>query len=909
MFPPFFVEVPPLIDSTMRSGPFRRLIVSPPSAGARILLTGTILLLIVGLAIGFMGTAIFQYYVKEQLSNQLHGINIQRNDAFASALEAAIDTAMIASASGGTLRNLAILRDEPERVDSLQMLQQDADVLIRYGYRHVRMVDTNNLPLVEDGIRTEKAEQSIRLVASISAELMWSNGFVLRTSEKLYDLAGRYIGAVELERELPKLTDIYLKTRPIGSSYDSFTCGKDTAGSVSCFPTLLTKEIIRLAPLNERARLPVDQALDNESGVRQAIDYRQRSVMAAYGPVGNFGLASVAKIDEKELYAPAQELVENMLFAITGFLLAGALVLHARIRPLVDRLTEAERQAVDATAVAVDREAKLQAIIEHANDGIITMGTDGVIRSINPAGASIFGHQPSALIGQHFTTLLPERHRETGHAFFANYKALALHAQVKKQTNLITGLHADGHEIHVEMGTNQIKADLEDIFIGILHDVTESKRVQQALKSSEQRLRTITNNLPVLIAYVNRNAEYEFANITYEKWFHKPLEKIVGQPVSSVFGPDAYATIAPYVNRALQGETVRYETGQLVPGSPAYGDLTYLPDVAADGRVNGYYVLGIDISAERLAEEKLEREHELLQTILATIDVGIAACDADGILRMSNRAMKEFHAVPERELPPEQWPSYYRLFGSDGTTPLSVNEIPLFKALSGESVRHAEFTIRSADGKIRHIRASGEQLTDSKGELLGAVAAMSDVTELKEKEEQLRKLARHDTLTGLPNRLFFNEKLPEAMRRAQRSGLGIALMFLDIDHFKSINDTHGHHAGDLVLQAFAQRLQNSVRKTDTVARLAGDEFVIILEALHHSGEAAAIADKLLRNVQADVSIGNVTMPISTSIGIAIHAGEEADGETLLRRADDALYAAKLKGRSCYQLDASLVCVR
>lgn len=873
------------------------------SSGVRILLTGTFLLLAVGLLIGLFATSIFQGYVRDQLTSRLDGLAITRSDSFESVLDNSIEKAMLVNSSGGIQRNLSRLWLEPGNVPALQNLQQDVDILMQNGFASVRLVAPDGRVLAADGSSTELPLQTIRLIAPIDVQLLWKNGFIIRTTEKLYDAGRQHIGTIVLEDSLPDLTRIYLKRRPIGSSYDSFTCGRNAEGLVSCFPSLLTQQVIRLAPLSNRAKLPVDFALEGRSGVRTATDYRGQPVLAAFTPVGSYGLATIAKIDEEDLNAPARNLIENVAFAIVGLLLVGAVVLNARIRPLVNQLTDAELAANAATRLAMEREAKIQAVVENANDGIVTMGSDGIIRSMNPAGAAIFGHIPSSLVGQHFTVLFPERHRSVAHAVFDEYKKIDSASPSKRQSNLMTGLHASGQELFFELGTNQINLHDEELFIGLIHDVTESRKMQQALADSEKRLRTITDNLPALIAYVNSEQEYEFANVTYEKWFDKPREAIVGKSVKDLMG-DNYSTIDRHVQNALNGKTATYKTAALVsscPSCPQHGIVSYLPDKAANGAVKGYYVLGIDVSAQKLAEEKLDKERELLQTILATINVGVVACDASGTLTLFNRATREFHGLPHHELPAEQWSSYYRLYNSDGITPLVMEEVPLFKALKGETVRDAQMVIQSSTGRMRQISASGQQLKNSKGDLLGAVVVMSDVTALKEKEELLKRLARHDALTGLPNRNFFDQRLTEAILRCERHGTCMALMFLDIDRFKSVNDTHGHHGGDLLLKAFSRRLLDSVRKTDTVARLAGDEFVIILEDLHSTGEATVVADKILRAMKPQIDIGTASLHLSTSIGITINWCGDADPEILLRQADEALYAAKAAGRGCYRL--------
>jgi diguanylate cyclase (GGDEF)-like protein/PAS domain S-box-containing protein len=213
-----------------------------------------------------------------------------------------------------------------------------------------------------------------------------------------------------------------------------------------------------------------------------------------------------------------------------------------------------------------------------------------------------------------------------------------------------------------------------------------------------------------------------------------------------------------------------------------------------------------------------------------------------------------------------------------------------------------DWTYIRRDGSRFPVRLSVTRLTDEHGKLTGFLGIGNDVTRRKEAEAAIHRMARFDTLTGLTNRNGFNEKLGEAIARSERSGQAMALLFLDLDHFKTINDTFGHEGGDLALQEFARRLQDSVRETDTVARLAGDEFVIILEAIRHADEACAVATKIVAAMQAPMRIFDTHRMYSASIGIAVRHAGEIDGEALLRRADAALYRVKETGRGRYLVE-------
>jgi diguanylate cyclase (GGDEF)-like protein/PAS domain S-box-containing protein len=226
-------------------------------------------------------------------------------------------------------------------------------------------------------------------------------------------------------------------------------------------------------------------------------------------------------------------------------------------------------------------------------------------------------------------------------------------------------------------------------------------------------------------------------------------------------------------------------------------------------------------------------------------------------------------------------------------------------ALTGAApVYHAEFRIRKDTGEWLWVRARGRVVErDTRGRALRLAGTYADINARRAVEERLRRQAEFDTLTDLPNRALFRERLHQGLRRATRSS-PMALLFLDIDHFKTVNDTLGHEAGDQLLKVFATRMRDCVRPSDTVARLSGDEFTVILEALRDADDAKAIAGNLVETLRAPVALAGKLVETTISIGIAMSNGQTDDAQ-LLGRADAALYEAKRRGRNdffCDELD-------
>jgi diguanylate cyclase len=224
---------------------------------------------------------------------------------------------------------------------------------------------------------------------------------------------------------------------------------------------------------------------------------------------------------------------------------------------------------------------------------------------------------------------------------------------------------------------------------------------------------------------------------------------------------------------------------------------------------------------------------------------------------------------------------------------------------------HVEAALRGENTSFSYTEHVGERLVhyqsnyipdiDRAGRVHGFYAITFDITELHETQLQLESLARVDTLTGLPNRRQFDERIEEALQRSQRQKQTVAVMFLDIDHFKRINDAFGHAVGDTVLCEFGRRLRACVRTTDVVARLAGDEFVVLLEGIDSENELKRVAEKVVTCIRPPFQLGGSTLEVTTSVGVAARSGAETSAAEMLALADAALYQAKRQGRDGYVL--------
>jgi len=332
--------------------------------------------------------------------------------------------------------------------------------------------------------------------------------------------------------------------------------------------------------------------------------------------------------------------------------------------------------------------------------------------------------------------------------------------------------------------------------------------------------------------------------------------------------------------------------------------------IEQDGAAVGAVVVFTNVRDRKRAERSLADEREFLRAVLDSVRDGIVACDRDGTLTYFNRATQDLHGLPAEPLAPGEWAGHYNLYGPDGQTPLEREEVPLFQALSGEVVRDAEMVITPMDGEARRVLAYGQPIIDGQGEKLGAVVAMHDITEHRRAEQQLIHQALHDSLTGLPNRTLMADRLDHALGLAQRGLWTVALLFIDVDRFKIVNDTHGHESGDRLLVAITERLTETLRVidmvgrsgSDTLSRFGGDEFVVLCEQLGDEHDAVVIAERIVKGFSAPFTVGGRELQVTASIGLAIAQGATATtADELLRDADAAMYRAKERGRARYEI--------
>jgi diguanylate cyclase (GGDEF)-like protein/PAS domain S-box-containing protein len=296
-------------------------------------------------------------------------------------------------------------------------------------------------------------------------------------------------------------------------------------------------------------------------------------------------------------------------------------------------------------------------------------------------------------------------------------------------------------------------------------------------------------------------------------------------------------------------------------------------------------------------EEALRRERSLLRTIIESIPAHIYAKDRQSRFIACNATVAQCMGTTSLEAIGKTDFDFYPREMAQGFFADEQRVIYTGQPM----IEREEMVLDQMTGAVRYFSSTKVPLRDDAGNIIGIIGMGRDVTERKKTDERIRHLASHDSLTDLPNRATFNEALTAAMTEARSLGARFALLFVDMDHFKFINDSLGHEAGDALLRETAARLRAAVRKGDLVARLGGDEFMLLCKDPADLSDIESLASRVLQAVVRPVMLLDQQRRISASVGVAVFPEDGVSERALMRGADTAMYAAKQDGKNTYRL--------
>ena len=540
----------------------------------------------------------------------------------------------------------------------------------------------------------------------------------------------------------------------------------------------------------------------------------------------------------------------------------------------------------DVTEVRAAREAEerahreLRFLLERSADAVVVLDATGQITYMSPASQEVFGRPAPTFLGQHVTGLVHPDDLEEVRA------RLAVVTAQPGATEVVTCrvLHHDGEYRWVEgVGRNLLDdPDLPGVVINV-RDVTERVETQTRLHQTQARFEALVEHASDLITVNDVDGTLTYASPSALTVLGYEPGELVGHAARDLMHPDDIArveqTAAAQFERGVP-EPIQYRARHR---DGTWHDLeAIITDLQAEPAVAGTVTNARDITERRAAER---RATDLVEILEATSEL-VVASDPAGTIVYVNRSARALLGAHEGQHVTE--------LSSDATRERLRTDIMPAARQRGNWT--GELELIDMSGARLPVAATVQVLRDDRGNVSRIATVAHDITELKAAQRRLEFEATHDSLTGLPNRALFREIGERAIARAGRNNEELAVLFLDLDGFKLVNDSYGHDVGDLLLGSVARRLRDTVRAGDTLARLGGDEFVILCE--HPRGEAPMLelSDRIIETVSQPTTIEGYDVRVGVSIGIAFSLGAEKGVVELIRDADVALYHAKHQGR-------------
>lgn len=645
----------------------------------------------------------------------------------------------------------------------------------------------------------------------------------------------------------------------------------------------------------DTARLPSSYAVRGETTTLVGSDYRSVTVYAATQPVPDTRWGVVAKIDEREVLAPLHERIGLMIFVSTFLVIVASgitLVLWQSQRDLVrvqrardaaarreverltDRLTESQRIG---RVGSWERDLKTNALW-WSEETYRFFGLDP-LNAAKPDFAMFLERiHPDDRAGMR---MLVQSAVESGEPYAIDYRVCL----------------ANG-DIRIFQNTGQVVRDSDGNPVrtaGTTQDVTDLRRQEEDMRRRNEQLRTIIENIPGAVSLLDGNLHFTAFNSQFARLLDFPQSLLAKEPLSlydiALFNAER-GEYGPGDPRQLAEEIVaraRHPVEHVFERTRPNGTIIEVRGAPLPG--GGFVSIYSDITARKRAEETLL----LAKKVFDNSPEAIMITDENNRIVSVNEAFTQITGYAPDEV-----------LGADPKILASGRHGSEFYRQMRDSLKRTGHW----SGEIIDRRKSGDLypkwttinavMEFPAGKVTHYVAMFADITERKRAEERIHFLAHHDALTELPNRLSLERRLEQALIDARRHNWFVGILFIDLDRFKVINDTLGHHVGDQLLIEVARLFRGAVRESDMVARLGGDEFVIVLPDLESPDDGAHVALKVISSLLAPVRIDNHELHTSPSIGIAVYPNDGRSVDSLLKNADTAMYHAKALGRNNYQ---------
>ena len=585
--------------------------------------------------------------------------------------------------------------------------------------------------------------------------------------------------------------------------------------------------------------------------------------------------------------------ITPMPLLVLGAGLLISLLLYAILRTIARTRTEALALAQKATRELRTQLSFTQQLIEAIPNPVFFKDAGGRYLGCNHAFEDYVGVARQRIIGKTVTDILPGELADKSRSFDAQ-----LFDRPGSQAYEAQLWHGDTpRDVMVNKATFFDPSGAVAGLVGVIVDITERKRLEAATRESNERLRAVIHAAPLAIVARDLTLAVRMWNPAAERLFGWTESEVLGTAIPII--PEALIEEAEHLRRrAEDGQTVwleetqrRHRDGRLIDVS-----MSISPLYNAEGRVNGTMMTIADITRRKQAEAALRESEAQLRLAMDSAQMGMWywECDtdrftySDGLNTLFGRRADD-PPIDYRELQER----------------LHAEDRELFQATLRHAVRQGtdfsvDYRVVWPDGSVHWVANRGQVYRDAEGRALRVIGVAMDMTDRKLAEQRVAHMAHHDALTGLPNRVLLRDRIQQAIAQAHRNAAQLAVLFIDLDRFKTINDSLGHQLGDRLLQSVASRILVCVREGDTVARVGGDEFVIVIPVIDSATDASSVASKILEVLSHPFHLHGNDLHVAASIGISLYPADGSDAETLMRNADTAMYYAKDSGRGNFQ---------
>ncbi|HOD64101.1 MAG TPA: PAS domain S-box protein [Smithellaceae bacterium] len=582
----------------------------------------------------------------------------------------------------------------------------------------------------------------------------------------------------------------------------------------------------------------------------------------------------------------------NDLSKTPSELLEEIILLREKIGEL-ERKNIAHRHAVEMLR---ESEIKYRSVLDNIEEGYYEVDLAGNFTFFNDSLCRIWEYPKEELMGLNYRQYVDE---ESADKFFQSFN------QVFKTGKPVREFYwqitrRDGATKHLEASVS-LRRDSRGAptgFHGIMRDVTERKQMEESLRLNEEKYRAMIETIQDGYFEVDLTGAFTFVNDVICRHMRYSREELLGlgnrQFQDRVNARKAYEAFVNVYNtgipvKAFEMEVIRKD------GTKQISEVSISLIRDSRGQPVGFRGISRDICDRKEMEESLRQSEERYRSIIEQMEDGYFELDLAGNFTFVNDAECRNLGYSRRELIGMNRRQYTDEKNAGALFAL-FNEV--YK--TGTPVKSYDLELVRKDGKKAFHAISASLIKGADGKPVGFRGIARDVSERKSQEEQIKYLATHDGLTELPNRLMFNQLLSHAVQGAKRYQKQFAVMFIDLDGFKVVNDTLGHDAGDRLLREIAVRFKHTLRAVDVAARLGGDEFVVMMEDIAAPEQAAVLAQRILEATGKPFGLASGECRVTASIGICVYPENGDDEQTLMKNADAAMYRAKEEGKNNFQ---------